>query len=57
VDTITITSAVAIGLASLDLGPVPGMSLIATLPLSASLRKPVDGQKNHCSDKKCAVFQ
>jgi uncharacterized membrane protein len=65
VDTITIPGAVAImiGLAALDLGPIPGMDLfpgmglIAALPLSASLRKAINRQKNHRSDEKYAVSQ
>jgi hypothetical protein len=59
VDAVAITDAVTIviGLAALDLGPISGVCLVAAASLSASLRKPVNGQKNHCSDKKCTVFQ
>jgi hypothetical protein len=59
VDAIAITDTITIvvGLAALDLGPCAGMSLVTAASLSASLRKPVNGQKNHRGDKKCAVFQ
>ena len=37
---------------------VAGLGLVPALPLlSASLREPVYGQKNHSSDEKYAVFQ
>jgi hypothetical protein len=51
VDAVAITHAVAIviRLATLYLRPIPGMGMITSL--SASLGKPVNGQKNHCSDK------
>jgi hypothetical protein len=53
VDAVAITHAVAIviRLATLYLRPIPGMGMIAPTSLSASLRKPVNGQKNRCSDK------
>jgi hypothetical protein len=57
VHAILIASAITIRLAALDLRPFPGMGLIATLALSASLRKSVNGQKNHRSDEKHAAFQ
>jgi hypothetical protein len=49
--------AIAVGLATLDLGALLCAGSIATTTRSASLRKPVNGQKNHGSGKKCAVFQ
>jgi hypothetical protein len=53
VDAVAITHAVAIviRLATLYLRPIPGMGMITPTSLSASLGKPVNGQKNHCSDK------
>jgi hypothetical protein len=55
VNSVAITHAVAImiviRLATLYLRPIPGMGMIAPTSLSASLRKPVNGQKNRCSDK------
>ena len=55
VDAVAITHAVAImiviRLATLYLRPIPGMGMITPTSLSASLRKPVNGQKNRCSDK------
>ena len=59
VDAVAIADAVTItvGLAALDLGPFTGVGLIAAASLPASLRKPVNGQKNHRSDNERAVFQ
>jgi hypothetical protein len=59
VDAVAITDAVTvmISLAALDLGSVTCMHLVAATSLAASLREPVNGQKNHGSGKKCAVFQ
>jgi hypothetical protein len=59
VDTVPIPHAVAITvrLAALDLGPVLCAGLVAAASLSASLREPVERQKNHGSGKECAVLQ
>jgi hypothetical protein len=60
VGAVLVTDAIAITvrLAALDLGPIAGLVLVSTLTLlSASLREPVYGQKNHRSDEKYAVFQ
>jgi hypothetical protein len=52
-DAITIT----VRLATLGLGPFLCADLVAAASLSASLREPVERQKNHRSGKKYAVFQ
>jgi hypothetical protein len=62
VDTILITDpiTVTVRLAALYLRLVAGLVaglVTAALPRSASLREPVNGQKNHGSGKKHAVLQ
>ena len=59
VNAILITDAITItvGLAALDLGALLRAGPIAATARSASLRKPVNGQENYGSGKKCAVSQ
>jgi hypothetical protein len=59
VDAVAITHAITIvvHLAAFDLGTLPRTGLVPATAWPASLRKPVDGQKNHCSGKKRAVSQ
>jgi hypothetical protein len=48
---------VTVGLAALGLGALLRSSSIAATARPASLRKPVNGQKNHGSGEKRAVLQ